>query len=134
LNPAPPCFVIPVFTTSTSNETFAQDLRVSGRIDTFMLFDPHDFLVVQSIAPAIERRPGESGLLAYWVEEGVVLCGTPSQLKSALVEIGVVDGARHSLTLSGLHFSKMIKSYGRRPPLPQRFSPTSPRKAAIMLA
>lgn len=92
LNPAPPCFVIPVFTTSTSNETFAQDLRVNGRIGTFMLFDPHDFLVVPSMAPAIERRPGESGLLGYWAEEGVVLCGTSSQLKSVLAEIKDMDG------------------------------------------
>jgi len=84
LNPSPPCFVIPIFTTSSSNDTFAQDLLPSSRIRQFMPFLLDEFTVVKATAPALDRRCGENGILAFWSEEDEVICGTASQLKDSL--------------------------------------------------
>lgn len=86
LNPSPPCFVVPVFTTSSSNETFAQDLLASSRIKQFMPISLDEFTIVKATAPAFDKRCGESGILAFWVEEDEVVCGTSSQLKIILGE------------------------------------------------
>lgn len=90
LNPHPPCFVIPVFNTPSSNQSFAQDLLPSGRIDRFMYFDPGNFTIVPAIAPILDRRIGETGVMAFWLEDDVVLCGPSDHLKSLLSDTGIV--------------------------------------------
>ncbi len=84
LNPKPPCFVIPVFTSTYSNSTFAQELYAGGRIRDFMPFLPDDFTIVDGTAPIIDRVVGEEGIIAFWFEDGEVACGTSTELKEVL--------------------------------------------------
>lgn len=84
LKPSPPCFVIPVFTTKTSNGTFAQDLLPGGSVREFMTFAPEDFTIVNGIAPAIDVRVGEKGVVAFWTEEGEVICAVAKELQCIL--------------------------------------------------
>lgn len=84
LNPKPPCFVIPVFTTTSSNGTFAQELYAGGRIREFMPFLPDDFTIVTATAPLTNVNVGEEGVLAFWFENGEVACGTSAHLKHIL--------------------------------------------------
>lgn len=89
LNPSPPCFAIPVFTSKFSNQTFAQDLRPTGQIDKFLLIDPECFHQVHCSVPAENRRIGERGIIAFWLDYNHVISGTATDVAEQLKDVSI---------------------------------------------
>ena len=87
LVPAPPAFVIPVFSYMTSNSSFVQELDGEGNIIKFLSINTDEFYPVNDFPKRENFQIGDGGIYAFWEKNGTVLYGKQKELKVVLQQI-----------------------------------------------
>ncbi|MFL6691238.1 MAG: hypothetical protein ACJ8IR_13810 [Alphaproteobacteria bacterium] len=89
--PTGACFLIPIFQTPESNESFAQEIDREGKIAGFRAIAPTQYFQDPTSLSRLARTLGNNGVFAARLSDGEIVCGSYQEFEAKLRKLNLKE-------------------------------------------